>query len=425
MIWIVDVDGGEARRIGTPAGEGLYQPAWSPSGERIAFWSSTGGQRDLETMRADGSDRVKVTDDRDVDFAPTWAPDGKSLYFASDRGGTMGLWRIGVDQGTGRATGQPIPIASGVDVAMDLPQPSRDGATLLFRSKLESVNPAAIPFDAAAARIGGTRLLQRRTGTLVPTDASPDGRWIALVSELDRQQDIFIMKPDGTGLTRLTDDPARDWMPRFTADSKSLTFYSNLRGKYDAYSIRIDGSGRTQLTDIAPGVAFSMFAPDGKRLLSTVVPQAGAISTAPWPATRATTKLLDTKVEGGDIGPSFWSRGGRWISGYVVDSTGESVGQGVIDAATGRAFRLNDDSYSYNVAWLPGDREIVYFTRRGTLVMQNVETLERREIAGSLPNPPDLNGSVTVSPDGRTLYYGASETQSNIWLVRRPAEAHP
>ena len=214
-------------------------------------------------------------------------------------------------------------------------------------------------------------------------------------------------------------------MPRFTPDSKSLTFYSNLSGKYDAYSIRIDGSGRTRLTDIAPGVAFSMFAPDGKRLLTTVIPYGGAISTAPWPATKATAKLINTKVEGGDIGPSFWSRGGRWISGYVVDSTGESVGQGVIDAATGRAVRLNDDSQSYNVAWLPGDREMVYFTRKGTLVIQNVETLERREIAGSLPYPSDLNGSVTVSPDGRTLYYGARQSESNIWLVRRPEENRP
>ena len=233
------------------------------------------------------------------------------------------------------------------------------------------------------------------------------------------------MQPDGSGLTRLTDDAARDWLPRFNPDGKSLTFYSNLSGKYDAYSIRLDGSGRTRLTDIEPGVAFSMFAPDGKRLLSSVIPYGAVISTAPWPATKATAKPLPNKIDAGEIGPSFWTRGGRWISGYVIDPTGEVAGQGVIEAATGRAFRLSDDSFSYNVAWLPGDREMVYFTRRGTLVLQNVETRQRREISGVLPYPPDLNASITVSPDGRTLYYGASQTQSNIWMVRRNTEARP
>ena len=422
-LWIVDVDGGEPRHVPLSNNGGLYEPAWSPSGDRIAFWSTAGGQRDLGTVRVDGSDRVKVTDDREVDFAPAWAPDGKSLYFASDRGGTMGLWRIGVDQSTGRASGRPEPIASGVDAAMDLPQASRDGSALVFRSKLESVNPAAIAFDRTTGRLGAVSLLQRRTGTLVPTDVSPDGRWIALSSELDRQQDIFIMRPDGTGLTRLTDDAARDWMPRFTPDGQSVVFYSNLRGKYDAYTMRLDGSGRTQLTDIAPGAVFSMFAPDGKRLLSTLIPTGAVIGTAPWPVTRKTARILDTRVPGGDIGPSYWSRTGRWLAGYVVDSAGETIGLGVIDTLTWRGSRLNDDGYSYNSAWLPGDRELVYFTKRGTLTMQNVESRERRPLTGTLPYPPDLNGSLTVSPDGKTLYYGASQTASNIWLVRQPSPA--
>jgi eukaryotic-like serine/threonine-protein kinase len=418
-LWIVDVDGGQTHRIGLPNNGGMYQPAWSPSGSRISFWSTAGGQRDLETMRIDGSDRVKVTNDREVDFAPAWAPDGKSLYFASDRGGTMGLWRIGVDESTGRATGMPEPVASGVDVAMDLPQVSRDGSALIFRSKLESVNPASIAFDHATGRIGAVTLLQHRTGTLVPTDVSPDGRWIALSNELDRQQDIFIMHPDGTGLTRLTDDPARDWMPRFTPDGQSVVFYSNLRGKYDTYSMRLDGSGRTQLTDIAPGAAFSMFAPDGKRLLATLIPNGAVIGTAPWPLTLKTARALDTRVPGGEVGPSYWSRSGRWLAGYVIDSSGETIGLGVIDTVTWRGSRLNDDGYSYNSAWLPGDRELVYFTKKGTLVIQNVESRERHPVTGALPYPPDLNGSLTVSPDGKTLYYGASQTASNIWLVRR------
>ena len=82
---------------------------------------------------------------------------------------------------------------------------------------------------------------------------------------------------------------------------------------------------------------------------------------------------------------------------------------------------LNDDSRFYDLAWLPGNREVVYFTNRGTLVIQDVESLQRRNVIGTLPYPPDILGSIAASPDGRTLYYGAQQSQANIWLVTRSA----
>ncbi len=419
-IWLVDVARGEPRRIDEKQVTGSYQPAWSPSGERIAFWSSAGGQRDLETMRADGSDRVKVTDDRDLDWAPAWSGDGKSLVFASDRGGTMGLWRIAVDQSTGRATDAPEPITAGVDVAMDLPHPSADGDALLFRSQLEKVNPAAVAFDQATLRIGEVTLLQNRAGTLVPTDVSPDGRWLALSNAHGRQQDIFLMRPDGSGLTRLTDDLARDWQPRFTADGTTLTFYSNLSGQYDGWSIRTDGSGRTKLTDIRGGAIFPMFSPDGKRLVTALLADRAAFGAGPFPLTDATMKVIGgLRLPAGTLTPTYWSRGGRWISGYVLRPTGDAAGFGVLEVATGRARQLNEDSHSYDLAWLPGDQQVVYFTDQAKLVMQDLTTLARRDIPGTLPHPPDPFGGVVASPDGRTLYYGARQLESNIWLVTR------
>ena len=423
-IWVVDVAGGEPRRILVDATNGLYEPAWSPSGARIAFWSVIGGQRDLETVKPDGTDRVKATNDAAVDWAPSWSPDGKSLYFASDRGGTMGLWRIAIDEASGRPSGTPEVVGAGVDVAMDLPHLSKDGQTLVFRSKVETVNPAAIPFDQATARVGATTLLQHRSGTLVPSDVSPDGKWLALFSMLDRQQDLFLMRADGSGLVRLTDDAARDWGPRFTPDGSAVTFYSNAGGKYDAWSMRTDGSGRTRLTDVSPGgAAYSMFAPDGKQLLSAVIPNAGLIGSAPWPVTRASAKVtLDIRVPGGKVIPTWWTHGGRWISGYVNDTTA-NVGSGfaVLDVATMKARQLNSDSRGRDVAWLPDERHVVYFTNQGTLVMQDVVTLERRRVEGVLAYPPDPLGYIFASPDGRTLYYGARQTEANIWMVRHAA----
>jgi hypothetical protein len=83
--------------------------------------------------------------------------------------------------------------------------------------------------------------------------------------------------------------------------------------------------------------------------------------------------------------------------------------------------RLNDDSDSYDLAWLSDGRHVLYFTMSGQLVMQDVETLARRPVAGTLPYAPDIVGGVVVSPDSRTLYYSARQTEANIWLVRQGA----
>jgi eukaryotic-like serine/threonine-protein kinase len=424
QIWIADVGGGAPIfLLGEPRNP-VYQPSWSPSGRRIAFWVVRGGQRDIATVAATGGEQVLVTDDGAVDWAPTWSPDGRHLYFASDRGGTMGLWRIRIDEAAGRVHGPPELVAAGVDVAMDLPQLSRDGGTIIFRSRLESVNPAAIAFDPVTERLGPVTLLQQRSGLLVPTDISPDGAWLALFNPLERQQDIFLMRRDGRDLTRLTDDVARDWIPRFTPDGEALTFYSNQLGNFQAWLIRRDASGRTQLSDFgAAQIYYPVFAPVGERLLmlsaDSMIPLLGA---APWPLTPETsTRLTGFDLPGGRMYATQWSPDARWLTGGVQPPSGVNRGNAIYELATGRARPLSDDGISDLVGWLPGSRRVVYFTRSGALVTQDVVTLERRVVSSALPYPPDQFGHIVAAPDGRTLFYGARRVESNIWMVRSVA----
>ena len=424
-LWVVESNGGTPRRLDPHAAGTFYQPTWSPSGKRIAFWLMAGGQRDIATMPAGGGASVKVTNDAAVDWAPTWSPDGRYLYFASDRGGTMGIWRIRVNESSGTADGAPELIAAGAEGSMDLPGLSHDGNTLLFRSELHSVNPAAVAFDAAAGRITSSTLLQHRTGNLVPSDVSPDGKWLALYNRLERQQDIFVMRTDGSGLARVTDDAARDWLPRFTPDGTGVTYYSNRSGTYDAWMIQVDGSQRTRLTAFPGGITYVMLAPDGRRLvtISETDPSAKAwIATAPWPAQKQTATALPPLVHSGLAGaqPNYWTRDGRWLLGIGVTTSGETRGTVLWDVATLRPRLLNDDAKSEVVALLPDYQHIVYFNQRRKLVMQDITTLARREITGTLPYPPDVSAAVVVSPDGRTLYYGALQQEANIWMVRRP-----
>jgi hypothetical protein len=41
------------------------------------------------------------------------------------------------------------------------------------------------------------------------------------------------------------------------------------------------------------------------------------------------------------------------------------------------------------------------------------------QIAGALPYPPDLLGSIVAVPDGRTLYIWGQQSEANTWLVKR------
>src|SRR5205085_2958158 len=134
-------------------------PSWSPSGARIVYWSNTGGQRDIYTVAAAGGPRVPVTEDPALDWSPVWSPDGRFIYFSSDRGGAMNLWRIPVNQSSGRAQGPPEPVTAGVQAAAGRPRFSKDGSRLVFQSRVAWINPVGIPFDPATARAGVPFLL--------------------------------------------------------------------------------------------------------------------------------------------------------------------------------------------------------------------------------------------------------------------------
>jgi Tol biopolymer transport system component len=409
-------------------------PAFSPDGKLIAFNQGSGGifivgaTGESVKRLSDFGAHVLVTSDIAVDWAPVWSPDGKYIYFASDRGGSMGIWRAAIDEASGNPVGEPEPIVVGVDVAMDLPHLSGDGAVLVFRSLNDSANPAAIQFDPATERAGDVRLLQHRTGRLVPTDASPDGKWLSLCNLQERQQDIFVMRTDGTQLSRLTDDAARDWSPRFTADNSGVVFQSNKAGPYDGWSIKLDGSGRTRLTDMTDASARRdasgpSFAPDGKRLaVQEGVTNADIlIGTAPWPLKREAAQLIKPqRIGDGFFSLTYWSRDGRWLVGSIISDAGTTKGNALYDVASGTYRQLSDDAAGQEFAWMPGGQRVLYWTKAGKLVIQDITTLKRHDVDVRLPFPPDVQFALTASPDGRTLYYGAQQVEANIWKVEQP-----
>jgi Tol biopolymer transport system component len=416
-LHVVDVAGGAPRLI---AKLDSVQPAWSPSGRRIACWQAIGGQRDLVTMAPDGSDRVVLLDDAPLDYAPVWSPDGRYLYFASDRGGTLGLWRVAMDESSGRATGQPEAVSVNVEAAMDLPSFSADGQALVFRSRLESVNPAVIPFDPVTERAGTPRLLMTRTGILSPSSVSRDGQWLALANQGDIREDLFVMRVDGTGLRRLIDDAARDRQPRWSPDGKSLVFYSNREGgRYSVFSIRPDGSGLARMLPLANvDYYYGAFSPvDGTLVVNNGVYDSFLVS-PPFPAKEAQIRaIVRADVEGHRLQLASWSPDGRYLTGAIVSETSASaIGVGLYDLTTQKALKLSDDRGQWTAPFLPDGKRVIYATTRDELVVVDIATRERRVIPVDFGARVNLE-SFAVAPDAKALYFGAQRVEANVWKV--------
>jgi Tol biopolymer transport system component len=415
-IFVVNAAGGTPQRVVESDG---VQPAWSPSGQRLVYWSNTGGQRDIYTIPSNGGERTAITNDAFIDWSPVWSPDGRFIYFASDRGGAMNVWRIAVDEASGLPLSSPEPVTAGVQASAALPALSRDGSRLAFRSRVASVNPVAIPFDPVTMRAGTPVLLDTQSNSRIPSGVSPDGKQIAFYNIGDQQEDLFIGRPDGH-IRRVTDDGPRDRAPVFTVDGRSLLFYSNRDGRWAIWTISVDGGNLRRVAGEMAGAVYVVMSPSGDRV--AFIDDSGRMAqTAPYPAKPgvAATVLRGTQVNGKYFSPNDWSRDGRLLAGTLVVEGGRNAGVGIYDFATERATELSADE-AYAAKWLSDSRRIVYFGAAGReLVVFDTVARRRTVVDVRLPTRAAINEMFAISPDDRTIYYGAARAEADIWIIER------
>lgn len=79
-IFTMKADGSEVTNLtNNPATD--ESPAWSPDGARIAFTSDRSGDTDIYAMNADGSNVERLTDDRGFEGNFSWSPDGQKIVY--------------------------------------------------------------------------------------------------------------------------------------------------------------------------------------------------------------------------------------------------------------------------------------------------------------------------------------------------------
>ena len=126
-------------------------------------------------------------------------------------------------------------------------------------SDLERRVRALAPFRVALAAL----VLFLGSGAVIPARAS--NTWIAFSSMRDGDQEIYAMRPDGTGLRNLTRDPAHDGLPMWSPTRRQLAFWSNRNGENALYAMKVDGSDVRKLITAPPETYHWAWSPDGKR----------------------------------------------------------------------------------------------------------------------------------------------------------------
>jgi serine/threonine protein kinase len=416
QLWAVDVNTHQRRVI---TQQDAVQPSWSPHGSRIAFWGEQkGGRRDIWTVASAGGEPLAVTDDEFVDWNPVWSPDGAYLYFLSNRGGEMNLWRVSIDEQTGRTRGafEPATLPSNNCQQVSF---ARNGSTLVYGQSTRSENLWEIGFDEESGEVTGNAApITQGLKRYALFSFAPDEQSFVYLTRGEPQQDLFIADRSGAQRQRLTDDAAQDIIPRWSPDGAWIAFISDRGGKYEIWKIRPDGSGLAQMTS-EPGkeVIAPVWSPDGSQLLYQIRNVNSFIVDASRPGTEQTPQRLPGQAPEGFL-PWEWSSDAKYLIGWQPPMPHRQQRGIVVYSFAQQSYKKLTNTGMFPV-WLKDNRRVLF--REGVdFFLLDTETAVVKKIYSI--QQPNLIGSHALSRDNKKIYFTNVSSDADIWTL--PLKKH-
>ena len=307
-VFLYTVATGESVSL-TP-GIASADPSFSSDGTQIAFTSWRDGNAEIYVMRSDGSNVRRLTNHPAFDNYPVFSPDGTQVAFQSNRederveiylqnlndetppkrlthsSGHAGLMpKCWSTDGTRMLvytnpsdhdrieviSVQPAParLLLGDDATdLNFPRVSRDGKSLLYEARLAD----------RSLELRMTDVEQRRTRVLYKTEPgypiefhltpawSLDNSLIAFSSRANGNSEIFTIKPDGSGLRNLTNNPLIDSSPAFSSDGMAIVFARDGYGQARLFRMDLNGAGQRRITEKEGYEMNPSVSPDGVHL---------------------------------------------------------------------------------------------------------------------------------------------------------------
>ncbi len=257
----------------------------------------------------------------------------------------------------------------------------------------------------------GSSIGAGQTGATAPTQAGADGR-IVFTSNIDPagRWDLFTMRPDGTGVKRLTVLPDPRWpfsAPDWSPDGTQLVFTSRSPSSRlgHVYRIDADGSGLTQLTHGTGIDADSAsWSPDGSKI---VLKRAGSGEYAIWVMNADGSGLVRLTGELYDNSDPTFTPDGKHI--LYASQKGGSSAIWIMNADGSKKRRLTPAALEAASPDVSPDGSHVVFGQGGD--PSKPASIYTMEIDGSAitrltdPGCCHHDGLPKYSPDGKQIVY--------------------
>ena len=283
MLLRVDRDGRVTPLI--EAQGGYEYPAFSPDGRQIAVTIASDAGSDIWIVDLERATRIRFTTGGNSAFA-VWAPDTSTVAFQSTAPGPWNLFRKPLDGGA------ETPLMRIANTSQSRSQPNTGEALL----------PGTLPTLSGA-------------GPQFPMSWSPNGSTLAFHERKpDGDRDIWVVSPGDDPMPFLL-TPFDERSPRFSPDGKWLAYVSDESGRNDVYVQPFPGPGAKWLVSNDGGVD-PVWSKDGRELFYRHDDEMMAVSvsaTAEFSASRP-RRLFEIRFDAGDNGPNFdVSRDGKWF----------------------------------------------------------------------------------------------------------------
>jgi Tol biopolymer transport system component len=241
-------------------------------------------------------------------------------------------------------------------------------------------------------------------GAGTPAGGAPaDNGKIAFTTDRDGNREIYVMNADGSGLTRLTNDPGADTEPVWSPDGSKIAFTTDRDGDREIYVMNADGSGQINLTNSGSDDRYPAWSPDGTRLTFR---RSLGMNTEIFVMNADGSEQTNLSENSASEQESAWSPDGSKIA-FVTDRDFEGDWEIFTmnpDGSDPTNLTENSAPFDGNPAWSPDGTKIAFFSGDSGAYEINVASAD-----GSAPdnisNAPGDDTDPGWSPDGTKLVF--------------------